>query len=140
MVCAARQAGVSIAVPYGSQELSLLDLTFDDIQGSGSDGNGVAVAYPTAKVIDESIPKNLGQLGEEFAVAWLQRQQWVATGSVRWLNCNHDLQADHDIECEPTAEPGRQHIEVKTQWRKRGAKMSPRQLARLLDAIDNYRL
>jgi hypothetical protein len=85
-----------------------------------------------------SQPTSLGQLGEEYAAAWLQQQTWVAQGSMRWLNGDGDQYADHDFECVPMVEPRHLHVEVKTWWRRSVAKMSSRQLQRLLAPSDDY--
>lgn len=89
------------------------------------------------------IPENLGQLGEEYAFRWLQKQPWVVPGSVLWLNESAESSFSHDLECEPCEAPGhgRRHVEVKTRWRRfRKAGATKAQRARLLDPEDDYLL
>ena len=67
------------------------------------------------------IPGNLGRLGEEYVLHWLQVQPWIV--SVVWLNEEED-QGTHDIECCVTGDPGRSFVEVKTHWNKARASAS----------------
>jgi hypothetical protein len=85
-------------------------------------------------------PANLGRLGEEYAVRWLEKQPWVQRDSVKWLNKDGQTPT-RDIECTPIANPGRKSIEVKTRWlgfKRAGA--TPAQLKRLFDPDDDYML
>jgi hypothetical protein len=85
-------------------------------------------------------PENLGDLGEQWALKWLQRQPWIEPGSVKWLN--ETTQAPtRDIECVPIGSPGRRQVEVKTRWRRfKKAAATRAQRARLLDPEDDYML
>ena len=150
VVCSARQRGVHITAEAGATTLGEYLLTFGpsigsgdgDGDGDGGGGGGGSLTRPSRahRAIFSTAPPNLGKLGEEFAAAWLRRQPFVAPESVRWLNCDNDAAEDHDLECEPLADPGRRHIEVKTRWRKCRHTMSSRQLQRLLDPDDDYML
>ena len=85
-------------------------------------------------------PANLGELGELYALKWLQRQPWIKPGSVRWMN--ESTQAPtRDLECVPLGAPGRRHVEVKTRWRRfKRAGATRAQRVRLLDPQDDYML
>jgi hypothetical protein len=165
VVCIARSAGVKITADQGSRDLAFqfeednearsngstkkgkisehIHLT----QGNDTNNNELAFSLP---------PANLGELGEQFAVQWLNQQHHSAASSppsssyVRWMNGDGDQQLDHDIEYDivyaATAGHGDApatrtiHIEVKTRWRRCQAKMSARQLRRLLDPSEDYAL
>jgi hypothetical protein len=107
IVSFARQAGVLITPNSGANTLGMFDLTFEMPKESGV-GVGASARRDGAsrQVQDQQIPPNLGQLGEEYAAAWVQQQPWSAPGSVKWLNSDADVQDDHDLECEPIAAPG----------------------------------
>lgn len=137
VVCDARRAGAITADPAdihsGLGDLSL-DLTFGEevnVGGSERRGSGRVGLVAGQEVLDRvalsEVPTNLGQLGEEYAVAWLKQKAWVLPESVKWLNCKGEAHADHDIECAPTDGFARRHIEVKTRWRGAKATMSARQ-------------
>ena len=86
-------------------------------------------------------PDNLGALGEQYALQWLQRQPWVEPDSVKWLNEDGTQAPTRDLECVPIGPPGRRHVEVKTRWRRfRKAGATKAQRARLLDPEDDYML
>lgn len=150
VVCSARGAGVSITAGVGATRLGEYDLSFDAfsaaVRSSATSAADTGMRPPPATMEPGMMlpatpaPPNLGELGEEFAVAWLGQQPFVRPGSVQWLNGERDAGEDHDIECEPLAEPGRRNVEVKTRWRKCSPKMSARQLQRLLDPDDDYML
>ena len=79
-------------------------------------------------------------MGEIYALRWLERQPWVETGSVKWLNENMET-STRDLECTPIAHPGRKNIEVKTRWqgfKRAGASRAQRK--RLFDPNDDYML
>ena len=85
-------------------------------------------------------PANLGELGELYALEWLQRQPWIKPGSVRWMNASTQAPT-RDLECVPLEAPGRRHVEVKTRWRRfKRAGATRAQRARLLDPQDDYML
>ena len=140
-VCTARQAGVYISADHApGQKDGVFDVAFDAVLLDPARGEAEDGGSQIDLCASRAVPANLGALGEEFAAAWLAEQQWVAPGSVRWLNASSEHGHDHDIECEPLCHPARRHVEVKTRWWRCKAKMSSRQLQRLLDPQDDYML
>lgn len=94
VVCFARQSsGVTISASSQAETLGLYDLMFTDLPaghgGVAAVTSGRQSNSRTEELLDrllDRIPHNLGQLGEEYASKWLERQPWVAAGSVEWLN------------------------------------------------------
>jgi hypothetical protein len=107
VVSFARQAGVLITPNLVANTLGMFDLTFE-MPKESSVGVGPSARRDEAsrQFQGQQIPPNLGQLGEEYAAAWVRQQLWSAPGSVKWLNNDADVQGDHDLECEPIAAPG----------------------------------
>ena len=77
----------------------------DSGRASTADTNALFFAASTAAAASgrsdvalEHQPGNLGVLGEEYAVLWLQRQTWVDPRTVRWLNETTEVGGE-DIEC-----------------------------------------
>ena len=136
VVSPVRGAGVAVTADAAADAASLGSFDLE----LGGPGGGADRVQDLLDGHRNLVPSNLGRLGEEYAAAWVERQPWAKPGSVRWLNDGADLARDHDVECDPTAAPGCSHIEVKTRWRRAAAKMSSRQLDRLLEPGGDFML